>query len=113
MLNPQDGYIALHNKNIFGNYKPDVLKPIIYHEFFHMVQGCYLAKARINFTAPIWFLEATATYYEWEKEVGGKMPDTINGNKALLYRGIFSPSTTILKTELSVSDRILVKPEIS
>gem|GEM_PF-6689639 len=103
---PETGWIVLSEDEFLKaqSYPQGLMKPVIYHEVFHFVQGCYLKKAGINFREPNWFFDATATYYEWE--IGTKMPEIINTHFDLLLQGMFPPSPTELKKELSLTDRL-------
>ena len=96
--NPQDGYISLSDKHFNQHYGREVMKPVIYHEFFHFAQGCYLKQAKLNFGAPVWFLEATTTYFE--SVIAGEMSDNISKNWDLLLQGVFPPSADALKAGL-------------
>ena len=46
--------------NFTEKYVPGSLNPLLWHEFFHYVQGCYTG----IFGGSEWIDEATASYYE-------------------------------------------------
>lgn len=52
--------ITLNTGNFTGQYAAGSLDPLLWHEFFHYVQGCYTG----IFAGSQWIDEATASYYE-------------------------------------------------
>ncbi len=52
--------ITLNINNFTEKYTVGSLNPLLWHEFFHYVQGCYTG----IFNATKWIDEATASYYE-------------------------------------------------
>jgi len=54
------GDITLNVNNFTEKYVPGSLNPLLWHEFFHYVQGCYTG----IFAGSDWIDEATASYYE-------------------------------------------------
>lgn len=54
------GDITLNVGNFTDKYASGSLNPLLWHEFFHYVQGCYTG----IFNATEWIDEATASYYE-------------------------------------------------
>ena len=52
--------IALNVNKFTDKYVPGSLNPLLWHEFFHYVQGCYTG----IFGGTDWIDEATASYYE-------------------------------------------------
>ncbi len=53
------GDITLNVGNFTDKYEPGSLNPLLWHEFFHYVQGC-----NTGIFASDWIDEATASYYE-------------------------------------------------
>jgi len=84
--NQWDGWINLEDKFFIGGYRSDMMKPTIYHEFFHVVQSMYVA----DFAKNRWFDEATSSYWEWN--VKGSMPDNVYIRLELLFEGLPSPN---------------------
>lgn len=52
-------YISINTNNFTGTYKAGSLNPLLWHEFFHYVQGCYT-----GWNDTKWIDEATSSYYE-------------------------------------------------
>ena len=84
-MNQWDGWIKLEDKFFIGGYRSDLMKPTIYHEFFHVVQSMYVSNYAVN----RWFDEATSSYWEWS--VKGSMPENVHVRLELLFQGLPAP----------------------
>lgn len=60
ILNDLEKDITLNTNNFTKEYKSGDLNPLLWHEFFHYVQGCYTG----IFGDTEWIDEATASFYE-------------------------------------------------
>ena len=54
------GDITLNTDNFKSKYEKGALNSLLWHEFFHYVQGCYTG----IFSSTEWIDEATSSYYE-------------------------------------------------
>ncbi|NMB35299.1 MAG: hypothetical protein GX989_03310 [Firmicutes bacterium] len=77
------GKIYLNRSLFEGGFRPDAIKPLLAHEFFHFVQFNYVTTS----SDLLWFDEATATYFEGE--AAGKIPSIVEAYKERVFSGVF------------------------